>query len=265
MTVLIKKDIKRVVIKIGSHVLTHDSGLRRSYFNDMVAEIVFLRRRKIAAVLVSSGAIAAAMATHKIKRRPTAMADLQALAAMGQPLLMSHYAHALQKKNLRVAQVLLTRDVLEDDERFLNAQHTLNALMSRGVVAIVNENDTVAVEEIKYGDNDQLSAHVARLIAADLLIILSHVDGLYDGDPFASAAARLIPEVAEISEKIERCVDASHSEKSVGGMATKLAAAKIATTHGIPVVITSGMTAGSVRKIFTDQFTGTFFHAVGRA
>jgi len=252
------KNIKRVVIKVGSNLLTHNRGLRKSFFKDLCDQVNYLKRKNVEVVIVSSGAIATAMAENKLKTKPTNISELQALAAIGQPLLINHYAKEFNKKKMGVAQVLLTQDDLDNRERFLNAKHALEALFKRKVVPIVNENDTVTVNEIKIGDNDQLSAHVAHLINADLLVIFSHVEGLYDQDP-DSKDAKFITEVKKITKKIEGYVYPSEDQKSVGGMATKLLAASIATNYGIPVVVTSGFQTGGMKKLFTGKLTGTHF------
>lgn len=254
-----KKSIKRVVIKIGSNVLTNHHGIRKNFMNDLAGEVLFLRKRGIDSILVSSGAIASAMALFKKDAKPATIPQKQAYAAIGQPLLMDHYGRVFRRKKLKVAQLLLTRDGVENQAMLLNAKHALNELLAEGVVPIINENDTVAVDEIKIGDNDQLSAHVACLVGADLLVILSHVAGLCDKDPDKFRDAQIIPVVQKITPKIQSMIFTSHNERSVGGMATKFLAVKMCLAKKIPVVITSGFQKNFIRNIFSEKFVGTLF------
>lgn len=251
--------LKRVVIKIGSNVLTDHHRIRRGFFSELAEEIAFLKARNIQPVLVSSGAIATGMSASGVTRRPVKIPELQALAAIGQPILMNLFAKEFARKHLTVAQVLLTQDGLEDRSRFINAKHALGALIRQNVIPIVNENDTVTVEEIKIGDNDQLSAHVAHLVEADLLVILSHVEGLYDRDPNVFPNARLVVKVRKIDKRIRSMVYEAKDERTTGGMATKLISARICMEHGIPVIITSGFNKNFIRNIFSEKIPGTLF------
>ena len=189
---------------------------------------------------------------------PQTIPDKQAYAAIGQPVLMSMYGQEFQKKKMQVAQVLLTREGLDDRKRYLNAKHALQALLKKNVVPIINENDTVTVEEIKIGDNDQLSAYVAELIEADLLILLSHVEGFYDQNPKKSGA-ELIPVIRKIDQKIYDKVFDGFSERTTGGMTTKLMAAKHCLKAGIPMLITSGFQKNFVKQILGKKVEGTLF------
>ncbi len=253
------QNIKRVVIKIGSNILTDDKGLRSGFFKNLCDQVSALRQKKIDVVIVSSGAIATAMTELKVKTKPKTIPEKQAFAAIGQPMLMRHYAKVFSKSKMSVAQILITRDGIENTERALNARHAIDELLRLKVIPIVNENDTVTVDEIKIGDNDQLSAAVARLIDADILIILTHVDGLYDHNPKHNKNAQLIQRVSDISDKIRACVFEARDEKTVGGMATKLKAAEYCLKHDIPVVLTNGLRRDFIKNVFSKSFIGTVF------
>ncbi len=197
----ILKTIKRIVIKIGSRILTDEDGnLNRSWISAFAAEVAGLRRNGIEVIMVSSGAIAAGRTMLGISERPKTIPQKQAAAAVGQPHLMHEYEKAMQPLGCRVAQILLTRDDLADRQRFLNARATLDTLLEYGIIPIINENDTVAVEELKFGDNDNLSALVTNLTDAGVLLILTDIDGLYDADPRNNPEAKLIP-LVEVGHK----------------------------------------------------------------
>lgn len=257
--VLPAKKIQRILIKIGSNVLKDDQGLRKEFFTHLAAQMAFLVKRGLSPILVSSGAIASAMAFLNKTRRPELVAERQAYAAIGQPILMNEYARVFKKYRLHCAQILLTKADLENRQRSLNAKQALDVLIAEGIIPIINENDTVAVDEIKIGDNDQLSAHVACLVRADLVIILSHVDGLYDTNPAKNKNAKLIEKVTKIDGATRSLVFSSHDHNSVGGMETKLKAAKICLEQGIPLVITSGFRKKFIEKTLNGTIRGTFF------
>lgn len=249
-----------MVIKIGSHVLSDEDSLRCDFFEALARQVLLLRKKGLNVVLVSSGAIATAMTVFGRHTRPQAIAEKQAFAAIGQPLLMGEYLRVFGKLKIPVAQVLLTSDDVAHRKRFLNARHTMLKLLDIGVVPIVNENDTVAVDEIKFGDNDRLSASVAHLIEADLLLILSHVDGLYDSDPRHNPQSRLIPHVKKVDAKIEKYIFADVGHRSVGGMASKVLAARNCLKLGIPVFVTNGLQADVIGKMARgEKIRGTFF------
>jgi len=214
-------------------------------------------RRDVA--LVSSGAIVTGMARLGLPARPRSIPEKQAAAAVGQSALMWHYEQAFKKHGLQVGQVLLTGQDVADRGRYLNARNTLLALMDFGVLPIVNENDTVAVDEIKVGDNDNLAALVAHLIDADLLILLTDVDGLYTGDPRRDPEARRLETVEAITADIRNLVFDREGGVSVGGMSTKLEAAEKAGASGIPMIIASGHEAGVVARILGGEPVGTYF------
>ena len=251
------KRSQRIVLKFGSGILSTEGGigLSRRQIARLAREVGALVRAGHQCVIVSSGAIAAGLATLGLNARPRELAGKQACAAVGQSQLMHAYASAFAKQGLNVAQLLLTHNDLDSRTRHLNARNTLTHLLSRGnVVPIINENDSVAVEEINFGDNDRLSAEVAILIGADLLIILTSVDGLQD------AAGRIVPVVKDFNG-IAGLVRADKGHTSTGGMVTKLQAAQLAVKAGIPVNIASGRKAGLVHRIVAGQRTGTHFPA----
>jgi glutamate 5-kinase len=210
-------------------------------------------------VLVTSGAIVTGMARLGLAARPRSIPDKQAAAAVGQSALMWQYEIAFKRHGLAVGQVLLTAQDIADRARYLNARNTLLTLLRLDVVPIVNENDTVAVEEIKVGDNDNLSALVASLIDADLLVLLTDVDGLYTEDPARHAGARKLDTVDAVTEDLTRLVWDHGGGGSVGGMATKLQAAQKAAAAGVPMIITSGRTAGVLRRAVEGEPVGTYF------
>jgi len=220
---------RRIVVKLGTGLLTDETHrLAPQRIAELVAQMAMLREQKHQVLLVSSGAIAAGMAELGLTARPRQLHELQAAAAIGQGKLMALYDAAFGKHSLSVAQVLLTHDDLKNRDRHLNARNTLETLLARGVIPIINENDTVAVDEIKFGDNDRLGALTATLIDADLLVILSHVEGLLDED------GNLISVVSSVTRDIEALAGGTDRVTSVGGMKSKIEAAKIVTRSGIP-------------------------------
>ena len=254
------KSLKRIVIKVGSNVLSDHLSLRKEFFHHMAEQIEFLQKRKIKPILVSSGAIAAAMTAFKRKTKPKGVPAKQAFAAFGQPLLMDAYMEAFHKKGLRVAQVLLTSLDVKHRDTVTNARHAFEELLKKNIVPIVNENDTVVVEEIKFGDNDILSALVARLVRADLLLILSHVDGLYDSNPRKNKKSRTIPIVRRIDQNLRSHLFFEKNELSVGGMESKLKAAEKCLRVKIPVFLTNGLKKDYIKRLLTRQeIEGTYF------
>jgi len=230
-----------VVIKVGTSTLTRGGGPPdTTYIADLAAQIAALQKSGSSVVLVSSGAIRAGMNRLKLPGRPRSIPQKQAAAAVGQGLLMHTYSEAFAAYQIPVAQVLLTREDLRDRTRYLNAQNTFAALLGHQVVPIVNENDTVSVDEIKFGDNDTLAALVASLIEADTLLLLSDVAGLYDKDPTQFADARLIPTVETIDRALEQRVGGVQSAMGTGGMTTKIQAAKICAGSGVVMRIADG-------------------------
>jgi glutamate 5-kinase len=246
-------DHKRLVVKVGSSLLIGDGGqLRRDWLAGLAEDVVKLQSEGRQTLIVSSGAIAIGSSVIGINTRRARLEDLQAAAAAGQVQLVHAYQEVLGRHDIAAAQVLLTPEDTENRRRFLNARGTnrrrflnargtLNRLLERGVVPIVNENDTVATDEIRYGDNDRLAARVAQLVMADVLVLLSDVDGLYTADPGKEHAAQHLPEVRRIDEDILAMAGETRSAIGSGGMATKVQAARIATHAGCSTVITSGV------------------------
>ncbi len=255
-------DIKLLVVKVGTALISSPKEfLDWEKMRHIIEDISDLRKRGTKVVLVSSGAIGAGMGILGLTIRPKLLPDKQAAAAIGQSKLMSFYRDAFKKNGIRVAQILLTKDDLDDRTKYLNARNTLSTLLQyEGIIPIINENDTVAVDEIKFGDNDTLSAIVASKMQADLLIILSNVDGLYDCDPQKSDARTLIEEVTDITEDLKQMCGASSSETSVGGMVSKLEAARISTLSGIGMVLANGECEHILRDLFEGGPACTYFH-----
>ena len=249
---------RRVVVKVGSSSLTGPDGhLDPSRVDALVDALAGVRAQSREVVLVSSGAIAAALGPLGLARRPRDLATLQAAASVGQGLLVQCYAAGFARHSLRVGQVLLTADDVVRRAHYLNARRTLDRLLALGVVPVVNENDTVATAEIRFGDNDRLAALVANLVQADLLVLLSDVDAVYDADP-ARPGAQRIDEVRSLADLTGVDVSARGSGVGTGGMATKLEAARIAVGSGVPVVVAA---AGRVSDVLAGEATGTYFHA----
>jgi glutamate 5-kinase len=246
----ILKRARRVVIKVGSQILSSSEGIEENRLRSLVRELAELHERRKKIVVVSSGAVAAGMTRLRRKERPKTIPQKQALAAVGQIKLMALYENAFAKFDKNVAQVLLTADDLANRQRYINAKHTFDMLLGSSIIPIVNENDTVAVEEMKFGDNDHLSALVATLLEADLLVILSDVEGVYDRDPRAHQSALLIPLISQARGIRGAIGGGSVSPVGTGGMATKLAAAEEAAAAGIPTLIASGLESGALEKVF---------------
>ena len=234
-------EFRRLVIKVGSSLLIGDDGhVHRSWLEGLAEDIATLQGDGHQILIVSSGAIAIGSIVLDINKRRARLEDLQAAAAAGQVHLVHAYQEALGLHGISAAQILLTPEDTENRRRFLNARGTLEKLMEHSVVPISNENDTVATEEIRYGDNDRLAARVAQMIMADALVLLSDVDGLYTADPGSDAEAKHIPEVDKISDEIMSMAGETQSDIGSGGMRTKVQAARIATLAGCSSVITNG-------------------------
>jgi glutamate 5-kinase len=254
-----------VVVKVGTTTLCGPGGRpQAARLAAVVSGVAALHRAGRPVVLVSSGAIATGAAELGRPMAGVSMAERQALAAVGQPLLMRDYTRHFAVRGVRVAQVLLTADDLAVRRRYVNARNTMTALLRRRIVPVVNENDTVATEEIRIGDNDTLSAQVAVLVGAELLVILSDVDGLYTGDPHRDPAARRIPEVHMIASDVERLARRSASRLGTGGMQTKITAARVATATGCTVVVTDGRTPRVLERIASGERLGTWFLPAAR-
>ncbi len=252
--------VKRLVVKVGSGLISAPGrGLLPDRIGALADELAALAKDGREVVVVSSGAIASGMARLGLTQRPRSIPEKQAAAAVGQSALMWHYEQAFARHGIRVAQVLVTQEDISARPRYLNARNTLQVLLRFRVVPVVNENDTVAVEEIKVGDNDNLAALVAHLVDADLLVILTDVDGLYTGDPRVDPEARRLETVDAVTEEIERLVWDADGQVSVGGMSTKLEAARKVMSSGIPMVIASGRVPGTLRRVLRGEPLGTYF------
>ncbi len=253
-------DAKRIVVKVGTSTLTHGTGmLNIRRISSLVRMLADIKNSGKEVVLVSSGAIGVGMGKLGLSRRPEDTPGKQACAAVGQCELMYVYDKEFSEYNHTVSQVLLTRDVIEDPQRKENVQNSFERLLQMGVVPVVNENDTVSVEEIEFGDNDTLSAIVARLVHADLLIILTDIEGLYDKDPRKYADAHLIPRVEAIDENIRSAAGDRGTSLGTGGMATKISAAQMATAAGISVVIANGSRHNVLYDLMEGKPVGTIF------
>ncbi len=270
----ILKDLKRVVIKVGSSIITKREKINSEWANELNANNVRLLARTIRqfidrnceVVLVSSGAIMAGRERLGLHRADLSIPEKQACAAIGQSYLMHTYEKKFEKEGIKVAQILLGHDDLRSRKRFLNAKHTLEALLEHKVIPIINENDSVTIDEIKIGDNDTLSATVACLLNAQLLIILSDVDGLFSRDPSSKVRAgdapiKIIEHIDCITQKIEKLAGGSKNKVTVGGMYTKILAAKQTMSFGIPTLVVNGFDKNIAEKIYKGKSVGTLFWA----
>ncbi len=255
----ILNNARRVVIKAGSGVLTGRRGLNDTAMKTISKGICALMDRNIEVIYVSSGAMAAGEKKLGLTRRPTELPQRQAVAATGQAGLMMAYEKAFARFGKQVAQILLTSDDLTNRRRYLNARNTIHTLLSWKVVPIINENDTVATEEIKLGDNDNLAAMITLLMEADILINLTDIDGLYDKDPRNDPTAALIDAVSAVSPKLEQAAGNMPGPLGRGGMLSKVKAAKKLMTAGIPMIIANGRNNNILFDLFSGVETGTFF------
>ncbi len=254
------KNLKRIVIKVGTTTLTHESGLiNLSRMEKLVRFMSDLHNEGYEVVLVTSGAIGAGMGKLNLAERPRTIPEKQAVAAVGQVALIHMYQKIFSEYGKTVAQLLLTKEDIVNRNRFLNARNAFFSIFSQKVIPIVNENDAVAIDEIKVGDNDTLSALVSSLIDADLLIILSDIEGLYTANPKEVPDATLIDIVENIDSNIKKIASGSGSKFGTGGMATKIKAAEICTSSGINMVIAKGEDPEVIRKIVKGENIGTLF------
>jgi len=256
------RKVRRIVIKIGSSVIaTYRMKPQKARLRSLVDQISKVRKRGIEVVLVSSGAIVLGMGELRSKLRPSELSELQACAAIGQGILMRTYSDFFKKNKIACAQVLLTWDDFDNRKRYNNARNTLNAILECGAVPVVNENDTISTEEIKFGDNDRLSALVAALINADLLLMLSDVEGLYN---LKNGKKELFQEIKDITKEIEGiALDTTKKQISKGGMAAKLDAVNIATYANIPCIVANGETPDVLLRVLQNERIGTFFMEKG--
>lgn len=253
-------ECKRIVVKVGTSTLSYSSGnLNLMRIEHIVRALSDLHNRELDVIMVSSGAVGTGANRMGLKRIPKTLPEKQALAAIGQGALLHIYEKIFAEYNKTVAQVLLTRDDLHDRERYLNAANTLVTILKMGVIPIINENDTVVYDEIKFGDNDTLSALVAGLVDADLLIVLSDVDGFYDRDPRQYQDARLQPEIREIDAAMLSASNSKGTTFASGGMYTKLKAAEICMSAGIPMIVANSGERHVIRRLLEGERIGTLF------
>lgn len=253
-------DAKRIVVKVGTSTLTHATGkLNLLRIEKLVRELSDLANQGKDIILVTSGAVGVGVDRLGLKERPKNIPEKQAAAAVGQGILMHTYEKIFGEYGQIVAQVLLTREDSVNRSRYANSRNTLLTLLGMKVIPIINENDAVAIDELKIGDNDTLSAMVASIVDADLLIILSDVEGLYTSNPMADPQAKLISEVADITSEIENLAGGPGTVRGTGGMHTKIQAAKIAVSSGVAMIIASGAHEGIVRAVVNGDNVGTLF------
>lgn len=255
-----KKQYKRVVVKVGTSTLAHSTGrLNIRRVGRLVETLSDLQNEGYEIVLVSSGAIGIGAGKLGFREKPTDIPTRQACAAVGQCELMYTYDRLFGQYNHTVAQVLMTRHTVEEPQSRENAINAFSSLLSLGVIPVINENDTVAIEEVEFGDNDTLSAIVAELVEADLLILLTDIDGLYDKDPHEAEDAKLIPVVKWITDEIRMLAGRAKSKMGTGGMVTKVQAAERATALGIPTVIANGREPEILYDVLAGKSIGTVF------
>ncbi len=250
------KDVKRIVVKVGTSIITENGIISQDKISALVADMISLIKSGYSIVIVSSGAISAGSGALKTGRENLSIPKKQAFAAVGQTILMNEYRKSFQSEGYEIGQILLTEDDVDNRRRFLNARHTFNELLELGVVPIVNENDTVVTKEIKFGDNDTLSAHVANLTEADLLILLSDIDG------FCLDVSDLntpVEEIYEINDEIRECAGDSGSIYGTGGMISKIRAAEVIMRSGEMMIIANGNKKGVLSGIMNGEKIGTLF------
>ena len=249
---------KRIVDKIGSNILTdRQKNINIDSLKHLVEQICFIKDKNIEVVVVSSGAIASGSAY--LGFTPTTISEKQAAAAVGQVVLMENYQKEFNKRGYKIAQILLTKDGIMDEKRANLASNTFKELIQRKVIPIVNENDSVAIEEIRFSDNDNLSSLVSVLINADLQIFLTDIDGLYDLDPRCNKDAKLLPRITELQDNLIESIDSSASGAGKGGMRSKVKAAKYLMENGIDVIIANGLQKNILMDIYNGKTYGTKF------
>ena len=250
---------KRVVVKLGSNVITAKNGLNLDVIKTISDQISYLMSNGIEVILVSSGAMAAGMRKMNMIRRPDEIPKRQAISAIGQSGVMNAYEKCFAVHGIKTAQILLTGDDLTNRKRYLNSRNTLHTLIDWKIVPIINENDTIMVEEIKLGDNDNLAAMITLLMDADFLVILTDIDGLYDKDPRQFTDAELIPKVKQLKKEIEDFASNIPGALGTGGMLSKIQAARKVTSAGIPMIVARGNAENILLKLFDGQSLGTYF------
>jgi glutamate 5-kinase len=259
------KSARRIVVKLGTGALTVETGrFNRAHFQALCGDLSQVAQGR-ELVVVSSGAVALGVERLGYPQRPKDIPGKQACAAVGQSRLVQAYEEALAQSGRSVAQFLLTHDDLQDRRRYLNAKHVMERLIGEGVVPIINENDTISVDELKFGDNDTLAGMVAALIGADLLVILSDVEGLFSADPRKDPSATMLEEIPSLTPEVMALAGSSTTGMGVGGMWTKLRAAERVTELGIPCLITSGKAVGRLPRVLAGERVGSLFHARPRS
>ena len=257
-------EINKIVVKVGTRLLTYKTGkLNLGIIEKIVRELADLKNQGKDIILVSSGAVGAGIGKLGLKKKPVQIPEKQAIAAVGQGVLIQFYEKLFAEYGHVVAQVLLTREDIENRGRYINSRNTLLHLLKFNAIPIINENDTISTEEIEFGDNDRLSALVSTLVGADLLIILTDIDGLYTANPRLDPAAKCIPLVEVISEELKNAAGTTGEMMATGGMITKLQAAEIAMSAGIDMVIADGHHDNILNRILSGEPTGTYFCAQG--
>jgi len=255
----ILRSVKRAVVKVGSGVLTGSNGLNMAVIDHLTTDICALRKEGMEVILVSSGAIAAGLRKMGVSKRPQSLSQQQAVAAIGQSSLIMAYEEAFGSHGYKVAQILLTRDDLTHRRRYLNARNTLFTLLSWKIIPIINENDTVVVDEIKFGDNDNLSAMVTNLTESQILVNLTNIDGLYDKDPRTHSDATFLEVVEKVDRRLTRSASSIPGFLGTGGMATKVRAAQNMALRGVPTIIANGLKPNILNRIFSGKKEGTLF------
>lgn len=250
---------RRVVVKLGSNVITAQNSLNLNVINSISRQISLLMDQGVEVILVSSGAVAAGLRKMCLQKKPDEIPKRQAIAAIGQSGLMNAYEKSFDKYGKKIAQILLTGEDLNNRKRYLNARNTINMLMEWQIVPIINENDTVMIDEIKLGDNDNLAAMITLLMDADFLFILTDIDGLYDKDPRRNPDACLIEKVTDFEEKIEQFASDIPGTLGTGGMLSKIMAARKVTAAGIPMIIARGDIPDVLLRLFKTESIGTYF------
>lgn len=252
--------MKRIVLKIGTSVLLdEDNEISFDMMKRFARQVRTAQDMGMEVIIVSSGAIACGMETLSLKKKPREIEKRQALASIGQVRLMKMYMEAFERERIRVGQILLTHEDIKSKSRCLNLMNTLNSLLAMDIVPVINENDALSFTEIKFGDNDNLSALIAQIVDADILLLLSDVDGLFDKDPVRHPEAQMIKVVRKIDERIEQLAEGTKSEKSVGGMVSKIEAAKKASYYGIPTRVVRGDSRNIVLRVLQGEEVGTLF------
>ncbi len=260
-----RSQFRRVVLKIGTSVLLDEKKrISAAVAQDFARQVKAAKDRSVDVIVVSSGAVACGMETLGLVKKPREMARKQALASVGQVVLMKMYMDAFGKAGLTASQILLTHEDTKSRSRCINLMNTIDALLAMNVIPIINENDTLSFKEIMFGDNDNLSALIAQITNADLLVLLSDVEGLYEKDPKRYPGARMIGTVRKIDDEIEALAQGTNSEKSIGGMISKLEAAKKAGHYGIPTRVVKGDEPNVVARVLSGEEIGTLFMAKRR-